>query len=269
MSNSCCISHIFTDAASTNPHRVAVIHSAARFISDSPQPPPSPVHDGDTVFTFAELSSSIDSLSFRLRRILLDVPGHNNDPHLITPPPTKQPPGITTTTDKLEEAESSDVYTPKVLALYMPPSVEYVISVLSVLRIGEAFLPLDPSWPRERVLSIVSSSNVSLVIACGSSFDQFGCAPLHRSHWLVHSSAALPVLFFSMSERLSAVTAPRSSLVWPCEKERRRKFCYLMYTSGSTGKPKGICGTEQGLDTYARFHDFIYSEYLKLVVFDL
>lgn len=251
MSNSCCISHIFTDAASTNPHRVAVIHSAARFISDSPQPPPSPVHDGDTVFTFAELSSSIDSLSFRLRRILLDVPGHNNDPHLITPPPTKQPPGITTTTDKLEEAESSDVYTPKVLALYMPPSVEYIISVLSVLRIGEAFLPLDPSWPRDRVLSIVSSSNVSLVIACGSSFDQFGCAPLRRSHWLVQSSsAALPVLFFSMSERLSDVTAPPSSLVWPCEKEKQRKFCYLMYTSGSTGKPKGICGTEQGLDKY-------------------
>ncbi|XP_056849046.1 putative acyl-activating enzyme 19 isoform X1 [Raphanus sativus] len=247
MSNSCCISHIFTDAASTNPHRVAVIHSAARFISDSPQPPPSPVHDGDTVFTFAELSSSIDSLSFRLRRILLDVPGHNNDPHLITPPPpTKQPPGITTT-DKLEEAESSDVYTPKVLALYMPPSVEYIISVLSVLRIGEAFLPLDPSWPRDRVLSIVSSSNVSLVIACGSSFDQFGCAPLRRSHWLVQSSIALPVLFFSMSERLSDVTAPSSSLVWPCEKEKQRKFCYLMYTSGSTGKPKGICGTEQGL----------------------
>ncbi|KAJ0235823.1 putative acyl-activating enzyme 19 [Hirschfeldia incana] len=231
-SNTCCISHKFADAASTNPHKVAVIHSAARFISD---PPPS-VYDCDTSFTFADVSSSIESLSSRLRRIL-DNPSHK-DPHLITTPQQSSP----GTTDKLEAAESDVLYTPKVLALYMPPSVEYIISVLSVLRIGEAFLPLDPSWPRDRVLSIISSSNVSLVIACGSSFDRFGCQPLHRSHWLVQNSAH-PLLFFSMSERLSAVT----SLVWPCEKERKRKFCYLMYTSGSTGKPKGICGTEQGL----------------------
>nr|VDD03471.1 unnamed protein product [Brassica rapa] len=232
MSNCCCISHKFADAASSNPHKVAVTHSSARFMSE----PPSPVHDGDTLFTFADLSSSVDSLSLRLRRIL-DAPVHN-DPHLITPPQSS--PG----TDKLAE---SGVYIPKVLALYMPPSAEYIISVLSVLRIGEAFLPLDPSWPRDRVSSILSSSNVALVIACGSSFDQFGCEPLCRSHWLAQSSAHHPVLFFSMSERLSAEAAPRSTLAWPCKKERQRKFCYLIYTSGSTGKPKGICGTEQGL----------------------
>ncbi|XP_033132254.1 putative acyl-activating enzyme 19 isoform X2 [Brassica rapa] len=230
MSNCCCISHKFADAASSNPHKVAVTHSSARFMSE----PPSPVHDGDTLFTFADLSSSVDSLSLRLRRIL-DAPVHN-DPHLITPPQSS--PG----TDKLAE---SGVYIPKVLALYMPPSAEYIISVLSVLRIGEAFLPLDPSWPRDRVSSILSSSNVALVIACGSSFDQFGCEPLCRSHWLAQSSAHHPVLFFSMSERLSAEAAPRSTLAWPCKKERQRKFCYLIYTSGSTGMPKGICGTEQ------------------------
>lgn len=231
MSNCCCISHKFADAASSNPHKVAVTHSSARFMSDSPRP----VHDGDTTFTFADLSSSVDSLSLRLRRIL-DAPVHN-DPHLITP--QQSSPG----TDKLAE---SGVYIPKVLALYMPPSAEYIISVLSVLRIGEAFLPLDPSWPRDRVSSILSSSNVALVIACGSSFDQFGCQPLGRSHWLAQSSAHHPVLFFSMSERLSAEAARRSTLAWPCKKERQRKFCYLIYTSGSTGKPKGICGTEQG-----------------------
>ncbi|CAH8349000.1 unnamed protein product [Eruca vesicaria subsp. sativa] len=234
--NHCCISHKFTDASSSNPHKAAVVHSAATFMSD----PPSPSYEGDTVFSFADLSSSIDSLSSRLRRIL-DIPGHN-DPYLITPPG----PG----TVNLDSAESDVFYIPKVLALYMPPSVEYIISVLSVLRCGEAFLPLDPSWPRERVLSIISSSNVSLVIACGSSFDRFGCQPLHRSHWLVQSSAAHPVLFFSMSESFSPATAPSpspSSLVWPCKKEKPRKFCYLMYTSGSTGKPKGVCGTEQGL----------------------
>uniref|UniRef100_A0A1J3GDJ9 Putative acyl-activating enzyme 19 n=1 Tax=Noccaea caerulescens TaxID=107243 RepID=A0A1J3GDJ9_NOCCA len=239
----CCISHKFVDAASINPGKIAVIHAsgwAARIESGSESPEPCdspsctpPVYDGDKCFTFSELSSSIDSLSSRLRRIL-DVPSHN-DPYLIRP----------RFREKLDCETDSNVYMPKVLALYMPPSVEYIISVLSVLRCGEAFLPLDPSWPRERVLSMISSSNVSLVIACGSSFDQFGCKPLERSHWLVESMVC-PVLFFSMSEILS-VEIGRSSFVWPCKNERQRKFCYLMYTSGSTGKPKGVCGTEQGL----------------------
>ncbi|ESQ33212.1 hypothetical protein EUTSA_v10003545mg [Eutrema salsugineum] len=237
----CCISHEFVDAASINPDKIAVIHASGWAARIEPEPeslepfdPPSrtssPVYDGDKCFTFAEVSSSIDSLTSRLRRIL-NVTGHN-DPYLIRP--------------RFQGYSLRPyVYIPKVLALYMPPSVEYIISVFSALRCGEAFLPLDPSWPRERVLSIIASSNVALVIACGSSFDRFGSKPLERSHWLV-GSVVCPMLFFSMSERLSAETGG-SSFVWPCNIERQRNFCYLMYTSGSTGKPKGVCGTEQGL----------------------
>ncbi|CAD5333204.1 unnamed protein product [Arabidopsis thaliana] len=211
-SETCCISHKFVNAASKNPHQIAVIQASgltARSIRSESAAPP--VYDGDKCFTFAELSSSIDSLTSRLHRILSN--------------------------DDSQVAGSDVVYMPKVVALYMPPSVEYIISVFSVLRCGEAFLPLDPSWPRERVLSLISSSNVSPVIAFGLSSE--------GSHWLVERNVC-PVLLFSMDEKLSVETGC-SSFDWPCKKERQRKFCYLMYTSGSTGKPKGVCGTEQGL----------------------
>lgn len=127
----------------------------------------------------------------------------------------------------------------------MVPSVEYIIAVLSVLRCGEAFMPLDPSWPKERILSIVSSSNVDLIIGCRSSFDTSSHFKLDKSHWLVDCNSC-PVLSMSMEDKLQNHSDP-SELVWPCEKEELRLFCYLMYTSGSTGKPKGICGTEKGL----------------------
>ncbi|XP_031259561.1 putative acyl-activating enzyme 19 isoform X3 [Pistacia vera] len=135
------------------------------------------------------------------------------------------------------------LYTPKIIGLYMTPSVEYIISVLSILRIGEAFLPLDHSWPRHRIMSIISSSNVRLVIACGSSFGEL----LHESHWLVKCGIC-PVLCFSMEQSVSETIGPSElNYVWHCQSQRQRLFCYLMYTSGSTGTPKGVCGTEQGL----------------------
>lgn len=143
-------------------------------------------------------------------------------------------------------AEFINAYRPKIIGVYMLPSVEYIISVLSILRIGEAFLPLDPTWPKDRILSVISSSNVGLIIACGSSFNESGIGYylLDKSHWLIESGIC-PVLCFSMEERVED-TIGRSNIVCHCENERQRSFCYLMYTSGSTGKPKGVCGTEQG-----------------------
>ncbi|KAK3003938.1 hypothetical protein RJ639_018691 [Escallonia herrerae] len=128
-------------------------------------------------------------------------------------------------------AEYPKKYTPRIVGIFVVPSVNYIISVLSVLRCGEAFVPLDPSWPQERILSIVSSSEADLI--------------LDKSHWLVNCSSR-PILLISAKDSLEEHAAP-SQLAWPCESERPSLFCYLMYTSGSTGKPKGVCGTESGL----------------------
>lgn len=143
-----------------------------------------------------------------------------------------------------QSTEDQFHYTPKILGIHMEPSVEYIVAVLSVLRCGEAFIPLDPLWPKERISSIVSSSNASLIIRCKSSFDGNGCYEPCKSHGLVDCSS-LPEVFMSMKEDLQQEFGS-SSLEWPCESEKSRSFCYLMYTSGSTGKPKGVCGTEIG-----------------------
>ncbi|KAF1876556.1 hypothetical protein Lal_00021270 [Lupinus albus] len=141
--------------------------------------------------------------------------------------------------------DSSKEYRPKIVGIYMPPSVEYIVAVLSVLRCGEAFLPLDPFWPNERILSVISSSNADLIIGSQSSFGKSNPDQLDELHWLV-KSISCPVLSFSIEENFQEHCFP-TDLAWPCAIENQRTFCYLMYTSGSTGKPKGVCGTEQGL----------------------
>ncbi|XP_039684808.1 putative acyl-activating enzyme 19 isoform X4 [Medicago truncatula] len=127
----------------------------------------------------------------------------------------------------------------------MPPSVEYIIAVLSVLRCGEAFLPLDPFWPNERILSVASSSNVDLIIGSQSSFSKSNLDRLDESHWLV-KLISCPILRYSIEENLQECSSS-TDFACHCSNEKKRSFCYLMYTSGSSGKPKGVCGTEQGL----------------------
>jgi acyl-CoA synthetase len=129
--------------------------------------------------------------------------------------------------------------TPRVVGVYASPSVEYIAAVLAVLRLGEAFLPLDPSWPEERVQSAVSASNAALVVSSGGSRAE-----------AVFKSIACPVLRLDGDVRqwsgVGGVGIGGEELPWPCERERPREFCYVMFTSGSTGRPKGVCGTEKG-----------------------
>jgi len=102
----CCLSHLFLKAAAQNPPKVAVIHAAPSSSSSSSSSSPAaassgpqtqisrelitsttpPIYEGDQCFTFANVSSSVDSLSSRLRSILDGA----DDPHLIKP---QSPPG--------------------------------------------------------------------------------------------------------------------------------------------------------------------------------
>lgn len=153
--------------------------------------------------------------------------------------------------------ETHEQPTPQILGIFIVPSVEYVVAVLSVLRCGEAFLPLDPSWPKDWILSVVSSSKVALIIKCTSSFGANGSGLIETADWLLdHTSCS--VLGMSM-RRNGEEKFARSNLLWPCESRNPRMFCYSMYTSGSTGKRKGVYGTEKGKLLDVSFTDLLLS----------
>lgn len=259
----CCISHEFFKAASKHPNKVAVIQSSggaptakelrhhhhANYkvsnisVNEGFTYPLPPVYEGDQCYTFGYLLASVDSLSSRLR-IVLDG---GDDPCLIRPPGhfnIERSVG-SGHFHRLQQPNEPPNMDPKILGIYMVPSVEYIIAVLSVLRCGDAFLPLDPSWPKERILSIVSSSNIDLIICCKPSFDESARNKLGKTYWLTQRGNC-SVLSMSLEVNLQEFY-DSLPLVWPCENRKLLSFCYLMYTSGSTGKPKGVCGTEQGL----------------------
>lgn len=132
---------------------------------------------------------------------------------------------------------------PHIVGIYTAPSVEYIVFVLSVLRCGAAFLPLDHSLPKHRILSILSCVNVDLVVqTCSPSGDVV--AYPEETEWLARYGNH-KIMLVSM-QRLFTENDDYVDLAWPCEDTQQRVFCYVMHTSGSTGKPKCVCGTEKG-----------------------
>ncbi|MEA5549589.1 amino acid adenylation domain-containing protein [Anabaena cylindrica UHCC 0172] len=119
-----------------------------------------------------------------------------------------------------------------IIGLYFDPSIEYIIALLAVLKIGAAFLPLDRSYPETRRQFIVEDSQTRLILTKA-----------------VSAQGLFPddVKVIAISELDLTANVPR-----PCLKVRPENLAYVIYTSGSTGKPKGVLVSHVGIENLVR-----------------
>ncbi len=102
-------------------------------------------------------------------------------------------------------------------------SVEMIIGMLGIIKAGGAFVPIDPSYPRERIDFMLEDTKASVVLssksAAGVLQDYTGALILLDAHWesIAKESEARPSLQYDPGH-----------------------LVYVIYTSGSTGKPKGV-----------------------------
>lgn len=110
-----------------------------------------------------------------------------------------------------------------IIGIYLERSSETLISILAVLKSGAAYLPIDPTNPKERIQTILEDSGVSLII----SNSQF-VAELPN---LKINSLCLDQIHHQLNQL--STENPEASV-------NIHTLAYIIYTSGSTGKPKGV-----------------------------
>ncbi|CAL1135747.1 unnamed protein product [Cladocopium goreaui] len=109
------------------------------------------------------------------------------------------------------------------VAVCMPRGPGLVVALLGVWRAGKAYVPLEPSFPPQRLRFILEDSQAQLLLAS---------AELEVS---TVSTVSTPILRLLPTGELPAdVNGP------DVEVQPRSHLAYLIYTSGSTGTPKGV-----------------------------
>src|SRR5258707_6071977 len=106
----------------------------------------------------------------------------------------------------------------------MDRSLEMLVALLGILKAGGAYIPLDPSFPPDRLAYMVEDSRMFLLITHRNIDKNLSARP----RLIVRLDSDWREIATQSAERLTLLNASPQNLA------------YVLYTSGSTGKPKGV-----------------------------
>lgn len=122
--------------------------------------------------------------------------------------------------DRAAQALVAAGVTPESLvAFLLPRTTDLPVILLGILKAGAAFVPIDFSYPEERIRYILENSGAALLITPRLELaEAVGCRALYPAEVLKGPEGPAPAL-------------PEVRPEW---------LCYIIYTSGTTGRPKGV-----------------------------
>ncbi|WP_238151998.1 amino acid adenylation domain-containing protein [Microbulbifer sp. A4B17] len=126
------------------------------------------------------------------------------------------------------ELENRGVAPGSLIGVCMNRSWELIAALLGVMRAGCAYVPLDPTYPRDRVGYMLEHSCAVAAIVDGDSSADL-CLGVEELVWLDELTEQ------PMDASLN-VPGPNAN-----------DLAYVIYTSGSTGKPKGVAVEHRSL----------------------
>ena len=116
-----------------------------------------------------------------------------------------------------------------IVAMVLPRSIDYVVTALAVVKTGAAYLPVDTSYPVERITQVLTDARVGHVVTTDELTDS-----------VLVDTDRIALDTEGTAERLAAADPAN-----PTDADRREPLtpdlpAYVLYTSGSTGRPKGV-----------------------------
>lgn len=119
-----------------------------------------------------------------------------------------------------------------IIAISVERSIEMLVSLLAILRIGAVYLPLDPEYPQDRIEFMLEDSSAKLLL---NSIQ-------NKSKYKTTADELIIDEFWSDLNKFEPIHFR--------ENIEHDDLAYILYTSGSTGMPKGVQITHQNLANF-------------------
>jgi amino acid adenylation domain-containing protein/non-ribosomal peptide synthase protein (TIGR01720 family) len=122
------------------------------------------------------------------------------------------------------------------VAIYLERSPDVVLAILAAVKAGGVYVPIDPSYPADRLAFVLEDSGAAVLLSHGSLAERLP-APGPVARVLLDREGELPA-----DDHPLPPTAGPEDLI------------YIIYTSGSTGRPKGAAIHQGAFLHLVRWH---------------
>ncbi len=128
------------------------------------------------------------------------------------------------------------------VGVFLERTSELLAAILGVLKSGSAYVPLDPSYPRERISAILEDAKAPIVLSQKSLAGEL-------------AGTATKIVCVD-ADWLEIAKQSRENPVVAVKPEN---LAYVLFTSGSTGRPKGVALEHRSAATFVQWAQTVFT----------
>jgi amino acid adenylation domain-containing protein/non-ribosomal peptide synthase protein (TIGR01720 family) len=119
------------------------------------------------------------------------------------------------------------------IGICLERSLDMVIAILAIIKVGATYVPLDPDYPEGRLKFMIEDSGVKIIVTQSSISEQ---------NIILQN---IPEMIICLDKSANEISRESSENTKPAHSSGN--LLYIIYTSGSTGRPKGVMVTHANL----------------------
>lgn len=147
--------------------------------------------------------------------------------------------------------ESNNINQESTVGIMLSRSLEIMIAILAVLKVGACYIPIDPALPNKRINYMISNSDVSTILTNFTPSTEINVSDI------INVSLDNTSIYIGNTMNLNKNINVESP-------------AYMIYTSGSTGIPKGVILKHKSLVNLATYLnetvEFLKDEYSNMPI---
>jgi amino acid adenylation domain-containing protein len=127
-------------------------------------------------------------------------------------------------------------------ALLFEHGAEMIAAMIGVLKSGNYYIPLDPTYPAKRLARMIKDSQAKILLTNSKNLEMAQCLA-------AGTNSKITII------DINTMTISRdSSAKNPSTEISPAQWAYILYTSGSTGEPKGVIQTHGNVLHFIRVY---------------
>jgi len=141
-----------------------------------------------------------------------------------------------------------------VIGIITENSIELIVGIFGILKSGAAYLPIDPSYPEDRISYMLDNSNAAMLLSKKDTIKKLSVAALQRNQNKSIKGFNREIIMLDSEYGTPGIEGNLN-----CE-GKPNDLAYVIYTSGSTGEPKGVMVEHRSVINFCEW----YKNYYKI-----